>query len=88
MQPVVGVVMGSSSDAEVMGEASTVLERFHVDFEVHVVSAHRTPEAMLAYGKDAQHRGLKVIIAGAGGAAHLPGMTASLTDLPVLGVPH
>ncbi len=87
MQPVVGVVMGSSSDAEVMGEASTVLERFHVDFEVHVVSAHRTPEAMLAYGKDAQHRGLKVIIAGAGGAAHLPGMLAAVTTLPVIGVP-
>ncbi len=87
MQPVVGVVMGSSSDFEVMGDAATMLERFHVDFEVHVVSAHRTPEAMLDYGKEAQGRGLKVLIAGAGGAAHLPGMLAAMTTLPVIGVP-
>lgn len=87
MQPVVGVVMGSSSDAEVMSGASTVLERFHVDFEIHVVSAHRTPAAMLEYGTTAQQRGLKVLIAGAGGAAHLPGMLAAVTTLPVIGVP-
>lgn len=87
MQPVVGVVMGSSSDHEVMGEATNVLERFHVEFEVHVVSAHRTPEAMLDYGTSARDRGLKVLIAGAGGAAHLPGMLAAVTTLPVIGVP-
>ena len=87
MQPVVGVVMGSSSDHEVMSEAAKVLDRFHVDYEVHVVSAHRTPEAMIEYGKGAQGRGLKVLIAGAGGAAHLPGMLAAVTTLPVIGVP-
>jgi 5-(carboxyamino)imidazole ribonucleotide mutase len=87
VQPVVGVVMGSSSDAEVMGEATAMLERFGVDYEVHVVSAHRTPEAMLDYAKRAQGNGLNVIIAGAGGAAHLPGMLAAMTTLPVIGVP-
>jgi len=87
VQPVVGVVMGSSSDHEVMNDATTVLERFKVDFELHVVSAHRTPEAMLEYASSAHGRGLKVLIAGAGGAAHLPGMLAAMTTLPVIGVP-
>ena len=87
MQPVVGVVMGSSSDHEVMNDATTVLERFKVDFELHVVSAHRTPEAMLEYASSAHGRGLKVLIAGAGGSAHLPGMLAAMTTLPVIGVP-
>jgi 5-(carboxyamino)imidazole ribonucleotide mutase len=85
--PVVGIVMGSSSDADVMKEAAQLLERFGVPSELHVVSAHRTPEAMLRYGLDAAERGLKVIIAGAGGAAHLPGMLAAVTSLPVIGVP-
>ncbi|HEY5111582.1 MAG TPA: 5-(carboxyamino)imidazole ribonucleotide mutase [Acidimicrobiales bacterium] len=87
MQPVVGIVMGSSSDLEVMDDAATILTRFHVEHEVHVVSAHRTPEAMLEYAKTARERGLKVLIAGAGGAAHLPGMLAAMTTLPVIGVP-
>ena len=87
MQPVVGIAMGSSSDHEVMVEAANILERFHVPFEVHVVSAHRTPEAMIDYGRSAHTRGLNVIIAGAGGAAHLPGMLAAVTTLPVIGVP-
>ncbi len=72
-QPVVGIVMGSSSDHEVMVEAATYLTRFSVPFEIRVVSAHRTPEAMIEYGRTARARGLRVIIAGAGGAAHLPG---------------
>ena len=79
--------MGSDSDWNVMREASEVLDEFGVAHEVEVVSAHRTPEKMIAYGKQAAGRGLKVIIAGAGGAAHLPGMIASKTPLPVLGVP-
>ena len=87
MQPVVGIVMGSSSDFEVMNQAATVLERFNVEYEIRVVSAHRTPDKMHEYGSSAKHRGLKVIIAGAGGAAHLPGMLASVTTLPVIGVP-
>lgn len=87
MQPVVGIVMGSSSDFEVMNQAAAALERFGVEFEIRVVSAHRTPEAMLEYGSSAKHRGLKVLIAGAGGAAHLPGMLAASTTLPVIGVP-
>ncbi|MBW4079517.1 MAG: 5-(carboxyamino)imidazole ribonucleotide mutase [Acidobacteria bacterium] len=87
MQPDVGIVMGSSSDHEVMVEAAKTLERFSVPFEIHVVSAHRTPESMLGYGRDARARGLKVLIAGAGGAAHLPGMLAAVTTLPVIGVP-
>ena len=85
--PVVGIVMGSSSDLEVMQAAQQTLTRFGVQSEMHVVSAHRTPESMLAYGLGAHGRGLKVIIAGAGGAAHLPGMLASVTSLPVIGVP-
>lgn len=87
MNPVVGVVMGSSSDHEVMTGATQILDDFGVPYEVHVVSAHRTPEAMIAYGADARGRGLKVLIAGAGGAAHLPGMLAAMTELPVIGVP-
>ncbi len=85
--PLVGVVMGSDSDWNVMREASAVLDEFGIAHEVEVVSAHRTPEKMIAYGKEAAGRGLKVIIAGAGGAAHLPGMLASVTTLPVIGVP-
>nr|WP_307837125.1 5-(carboxyamino)imidazole ribonucleotide mutase [Agromyces cerinus] len=85
--PLVGVVMGSDSDWNVMQEASALLDEFGVAHEVEVVSAHRTPEKMIAYGKEAAGRGLKVIIAGAGGAAHLPGMLASVTTLPVVGVP-
>jgi 5-(carboxyamino)imidazole ribonucleotide mutase len=87
VQPVVGIVMGSSSDFEVMNQAATVLERFSVEYEIRVVSAHRTPDKMLEYGSSAKHRGLKVLIAGAGGAAHLPGMLAASTTLPVIGVP-
>jgi 5-(carboxyamino)imidazole ribonucleotide mutase len=85
--PLVGVVMGSDSDWNVMREASALLDEFGIAHEVEVVSAHRTPEKMIAYGKGAAARGLKVIIAGAGGAAHLPGMLASVTTLPVVGVP-
>lgn len=85
--PLVGVVMGSDSDWNVMREASALLDEFGVAHEVEVVSAHRTPEKMIDYGKHAAERGLKVIIAGAGGAAHLPGMLASVTTLPVVGVP-
>lgn len=85
--PVVGVVMGSDSDFTVMSDAVQVLNDFGVPHEVQVVSAHRTPETMIDYGKTARARGLKVIIAGAGGAAHLPGMISSVTTLPVVGVP-
>ena len=85
--PLVGVVMGSDSDWNVMREASALLDEFGVAHEVEVVSAHRTPEKMIAYGKAAAGRGIRVIIAGAGGAAHLPGMLASVTTLPVVGVP-
>jgi 5-(carboxyamino)imidazole ribonucleotide mutase len=83
----VGVVMGSDSDLPVMQSAIDALEELGVEHEVHVVSAHRTPHEMIAYGSDAASRGLSVIIAGAGGAAHLPGMLASVTTLPVIGVP-
>lgn len=86
-EPLVAVVMGSDSDWSVMGDAVAVLKEFGVETEVEVVSAHRTPEKMLAYGKAAAGRGIRVIIAGAGGAAHLPGMLASVTTLPVVGVP-
>ena len=85
--PRVGVVMGSDSDWPVMKAAGEALEEFDVAFEADVVSAHRMPDEMLAYGRDAASRGLSVIIAGAGGAAHLPGMLASVTPLPVIGVP-
>lgn len=83
----VGIIMGSKSDLPVMSEAALVLEELGVGYELTVVSAHRTPERMVEYAKTAKERGLKVIIAGAGGAAHLPGMVASLTTLPVIGVP-
>ena len=86
-EPVVAVVMGSDSDWKVMADAAAVLTEFGIEHEVSVVSAHRTPERMIAFGKEAAGRGIRVIIAGAGGAAHLPGMTASMTSLPVIGVP-
>jgi len=85
--PLVGVIMGSKSDAETMRAAIVTLERLGVPCEERVVSAHRTPDFMATYAKEARSRGLRVIIAGAGGAAHLPGMVAAHTDLPVLGVP-
>jgi 5-(carboxyamino)imidazole ribonucleotide mutase len=85
--PTVGVIMGSDSDWPTMRAAAEALDEFDVAYEVRVVSAHRTPEAMLAYGREAHGRGLRVIVAGAGGAAHLPGMVASVTTLPVIGVP-
>lgn len=87
MNPIVGVVMGSDSDWPVMGDAAAALEEFEIPFEAKVVSAHRMPTDMLAYGQEAEGRGIRVIIAGAGGAAHLPGMLASVTPLPVIGVP-
>src|SRR5437868_13830011 len=86
-QPKVGIIMGSKSDLNVMQDAADVLKELGVLYEITVVSAHRTPERMFSYAKSAADRGLKVIIAGAGGAAHLPGMVASLTHLPVIGVP-
>jgi 5-(carboxyamino)imidazole ribonucleotide mutase len=86
-QAVVGVIMGSDSDLPTMKDAIAICEEFDIPYEVAIVSAHRTPERMVEYAKSAHHRGLKVIIAGAGGAAHLPGMVASLTPLPVIGVP-
>lgn len=86
-QPLVGIIMGSDSDLPVMKEAVKVLDELEISSETTIVSAHRTPERMVNYAKEAKERGLKVIIAGAGGAAHLPGMTASLTPLPVIGVP-
>ena len=86
-QPLVGVVMGSASDWPTMGEAATVLRALAVPFAAKVVSAHRTPDRMFAYAEAAEGRGLEVIVAGAGGAAHLPGMTAAKTVLPVIGVP-
>jgi 5-(carboxyamino)imidazole ribonucleotide mutase len=85
--PVVGIVMGSDSDWPVMEPAAQALEEFDVPYEAHVVSAHRTPRRMLDYAESAARRGLRVIIAGAGGAAHLPGMVAAATPLPVIGVP-
>ena len=83
----VGVIMGTRSDLPTMENAVEMLKRFGVDYEVKIVSAHRTPELMFEYAKSAKERGIKVIIAGAGGAAHLPGMVSSLTPLPVIGVP-
>ena len=85
--PEIGIIMGSASDLPIMQEAADILTTFGISFEMNIVSAHRTPELMFEYAKNAHNRGLKVIIAGAGGAAHLPGMTASLTPLPVIGVP-
>lgn len=83
----VGIIMGSASDLPVMKDAKEILDVLGVESEVQIVSAHRTPEKMVEYAKNASKRGIKVIIAGAGGAAHLPGMTASMTTLPVIGVP-
>ena len=85
--PLVGVVMGSDSDWRVMSDASQALTDFGIAHEVEVVSAHRTPDKLMSYAREARARGIRVIIAGAGGAAHLPGMAASLTELPVFGVP-
>lgn len=85
--PLVGVIMGSSSDWDTMRHACIILEELQIPYEKNVISAHRTPDYMFTYAQEAQGRGLKVIIAGAGGAAHLPGMTASKTNLPVIGVP-
>lgn len=87
MSKQIGIIMGSDSDLEVMQDAAKILEEFGIAFEITVVSAHRTPERMMDYAKTARERGLKAIIAGAGGAAHLPGMVASITTLPVIGVP-
>ena len=86
-KPIVGIIMGSQSDLKVMKEAATFLEEIGISFELTIVSAHRTPSRMMEYADTARDRGLKVIIAGAGGAAHLPGMIASMTSLPVIGVP-
>jgi 5-(carboxyamino)imidazole ribonucleotide mutase len=85
--PVVGIIMGSQSDWSTMRHAADILESLKVSFETRIVSAHRTPKRLVAYAEGARDRGLKAIIAGAGGAAHLPGMTASMTPLPVFGVP-
>ncbi|WP_431737279.1 5-(carboxyamino)imidazole ribonucleotide mutase [Cellulosispirillum alkaliphilum] len=87
MQPLVGIIMGSVSDWETMSHAAQIMEEMKVPFEVEVVSAHRTPDKLFEYAESAEARGIEVIIAGAGGAAHLPGMTASKTPVPVLGVP-
>ena len=87
MNPLVGIIMGSDSDLNVMQAASDILKQFDIPHEVTVVSAHRTPHRMIEYAQTAKGRGLKVIIAGAGGAAHLPGMVAAVTVLPVIGVP-
>lgn len=86
-KPIVGIIMGSESDLEVMKMAAYVMEECKISYEIKVVSAHRTPDRMYDYSNNAQKRGLEVIIAGAGGSAHLPGMTASMTYLPVIGVP-
>lgn len=86
-EPLVGIIMGSKTDLPTMKEAALALEEFDIPYEMRVVSAHRTPDDMAEYGKTAHTRGIQVIIAGAGGAAHLPGMTASHTPLPVIGVP-
>ncbi len=86
-QPIVSIIMGSDSDWPVMKQAAEFLESLNIPYEATVVSAHRTPDKMMEFGKNAHTRGIKVIIAGAGGAAHLPGMVASLTPLPVIGVP-
>ncbi|MFP4092572.1 MAG: 5-(carboxyamino)imidazole ribonucleotide mutase, partial [Cyclobacteriaceae bacterium] len=83
----IGIIMGSKSDLPVMIEAANILEELEIPFEVTIVSAHRTPQRMMKYAEEARGRGLRVIIAGAGGAAHLPGMVASMTTLPVIGVP-
>ena len=86
-KPMVGIIMGSQSDWETMSESAQTLSELGIEFEVRVVSAHRTPDLLFEYAESAQKRNIQVIIAGAGGAAHLPGMTASKTELPVIGVP-
>ncbi len=86
-KPLVGVIMGSDSDLPIMKEAADVLKQFNIPFEVKVISAHRSPDILADYGKEAHKRGMKIIIAGAGGAAHLPGVTAAFTPLPVIGIP-
>lgn len=87
MQPLVGIVMGSDSDLPVMQDSAKILEAFGIPYEITIVSAHRTPRKLFEYGEEAYRRGLKVILAGAGGAAHLPGMLAAVTTVPVVGVP-
>ncbi len=87
IKPIVGIIMGSDSDLPVMHEAASVLKEFEIPYEIKIVSAHRTPKFMAEYGSTAHEKGIKVIIAGAGGAAHLPGMTAAHSPLPVIGVP-
>ncbi len=87
IKPLVGIIMGSDSDLSIMMEAARALEDFNIKYGLTIVSAHRTPERMFKYAKEAEKRGIEVIIAGAGGAAHLPGMIASLTPLPIIGVP-
>jgi 5-(carboxyamino)imidazole ribonucleotide mutase len=87
MKPLIGIIMGSDSDLPVMSKAAEMLDELDVAYELTIVSAHRTPDKLYNYAKTAKDKGLKVIIAGAGGAAHLPGMTASMTTLPVIGVP-
>lgn len=87
MEPQVSIIMGSTSDLEIMEKAAKILEEFRIPFELHALSAHRTPDKVMDYAKKAHGRGVKVIIAGAGGAAHLPGVIASMTPLPVIGVP-
>ena len=86
-KPTVGIIMGSQSDWSTMGETAALLKQLDISFETKIVSAHRTPKRLYSYAEEAQERGIKVIIAGAGGAAHLPGMVASITELPVIGVP-
>lgn len=87
MNPIIGIIMGSDSDLPVMQEAADILDQFKISYEITIVSAHRTPDRMYTYAKEAKKRGIKIIIAGAGGAAHLPGMVAALTSIPVIGVP-
>jgi 5-(carboxyamino)imidazole ribonucleotide mutase len=86
-KPLIGIIMGSQSDLKIMKDAAEVLEELNVPYELTIVSAHRTPQRLVEYASNARQRGLKVIVAGAGGAAHLPGMVASMTSLPVIGVP-
>lgn len=87
MKPLIAIIMGSDSDLSVMQDAARVLDELEIPYELTIVSAHRTPDRLVTYAKEAEEKGIKVIIAGAGGAAHLPGMTASMTPLPVIGVP-
>ncbi len=87
MRPIIGIIMGSDSDLSVMSEAAKVLDDFKIPYELTIISAHRTPKRLYEYANSAQKRGIKAIIAGAGGSAHLPGMTAAITTLPVIGVP-